>query len=100
MIEEELGAFVDDGQLDPDATVADARSGSSTGAGESRHDEGVFGWPLNPVVRAIGLGIQELLLLPFVFLAYRVRVRGEHHLQRPRRAGDLRHRTITCIPTT
>jgi long-chain acyl-CoA synthetase len=33
------------------------------------------------MVRAIGLGLQELLLLPFVALAYRVRVRGEHHLE-------------------
>ena len=80
VIEEELGAFVDDGQLDPEATVT-ALESLVASAGESRHDEGVFGWPLNPVVRAVGLGIQELLLLPFVFLAYRVRVRGEHHLK-------------------
>jgi long-chain acyl-CoA synthetase len=80
VIEEELGAFVDDGQLDPDATVTTLEALVES-AGESRHDEGVFGWPLHPVVRAIGLGIQELLLLPFVVLAYRVRVRGEHHLK-------------------
>ncbi len=80
VIEEEIGAFVDDGQLDPDATVADLE-GLVDGAREARHDEGTFGWPLNPMVRAIGIGLQELLLLPVVALAYRVRVRGEHHLE-------------------
>ena len=55
VIEEELGAFVDDGQLDPDATVTSSKR-LVEGAGETRHDEGVFGWPLNPMVRAVGLG--------------------------------------------
>ena len=80
VIEEELGSFVDDGQLDPDVTVSELER-LVEGARETRHDEGVFGWPLNPMVRAVGLGIQELLLVPVVWLAYHVRVRGEHHLK-------------------
>ncbi|HEY8171398.1 MAG TPA: AMP-binding protein [Candidatus Limnocylindria bacterium] len=80
VIEEELGAFVDDGQVVPDTTVAELER-LVEAAREVGHDDGVFAWPLNPLVRAIGLGIQELLLLPFVALAYRVRVRGEHHLK-------------------
>jgi long-chain acyl-CoA synthetase len=80
VIEEELGAFVDDGELDPDVTVSELER-LVEGARETRHDEGVFGWPLNPMVRAVGLGIQELLLVPVVWAAYHVRVRGEHHLK-------------------
>jgi long-chain acyl-CoA synthetase len=80
VIEEELGAFVDDGQLDPDASVADLER-LVEGARDAKHEEGVFGWPLNPVVRAVGIGLQELLMVPFVGLFYRVRIRGEHHLK-------------------
>jgi long-chain acyl-CoA synthetase len=81
VIEEELGAFIDDGQLDPDATVADLER-LVEGAKDARPETGVFGWPLNPVVRAVGIGLQELLMVPFVGLFYRVRIRGEHHLKR------------------
>ena len=80
VIEEELGTFIDDGQLDPDATVADLEGMVEAGR-EVRRDDGVFGWPLNPLVRAVGMGIQELLMVPIVGLAYRVRVRGEQHLR-------------------
>ena len=80
VIEEELGTFVDDGQLDPDVTVSELE-GLVEAARETRHDEDDFSWPLNPMVRAVGLGIQELLLVPVVWLAYHVRVRGEHHLK-------------------
>ena len=80
VIEEEMGAFVDDGQVAPDTTVAELEQ-LVEAARDTRHDEGIFGWPLNPVVRAIGLGLQELLMVPVVWLAYRVRVRGEHHLK-------------------
>jgi long-chain acyl-CoA synthetase len=80
VIEEELGAFVDDGQLDADASVADLER-LVEGARDTKHEEGVFGWPLNPVVRAVGIGLQELLMVPFVGLFYRVRIRGEHHLK-------------------
>jgi len=80
VIEEELGSFVDDGQLDPDVTVSELER-LVEGARETKHDEGIFEWPLNPMVRAVGLGLQELLLVPVVWLAYHVRVRGEHHLK-------------------
>jgi long-chain acyl-CoA synthetase len=80
VIEEELGAFVDDGQLDPDATVTDLER-LVEAARDTRGETGIFGWPLNPLVRAVGLGLQELLMVPLVGLAYRVRVRGEHHLK-------------------
>jgi long-chain acyl-CoA synthetase len=80
VIEEEIGAFVDDGAVDPDTTIGELERLVEE-ARDARHDEGVFGWPLNPLVRAVGLGLQELLLVPVVALAYRVRVRGEHHLK-------------------
>jgi long-chain acyl-CoA synthetase len=80
VIEEELGAFIDDGQLDPDASVADLER-LVEGARDARPETGVFGWPLNPVVRAVGIGLQELLMVPFVGLFYRVRIRGEQHLK-------------------
>ncbi len=80
VIEEEIGAFVDDGQVDPDETVSELERLVES-AREARHDDSAFDWPLNPMVRAIGMGLQELLLLPVVALAYRVRVRGEHHLK-------------------
>jgi 1-acyl-sn-glycerol-3-phosphate acyltransferase/acyl carrier protein len=80
MIEEELGTFVDDGALDPEATVADLRA-LVEAARDAKRETGIFGWPLNPLVRAMGIGLQELLMVPVVGLAYRVRIRGEHHLK-------------------
>lgn len=80
VIEEELGTFVDDAALDPEATVAELHA-IVEAARDVKRETGIFGWPLNPVVRAIGLGIQELLLVPFVGMFYRVRIRGEHHLK-------------------
>ena len=80
VIEEELGAFIDDGQLDPDASVADLER-LVEGARDARPETGIYGWPLNPVVRALGIGLQELLMVPFVALFYRVRIRGEQHLK-------------------
>jgi len=80
VIEEELGAFVDDGQLDPDETVAGLER-LVEAARDARPETGIYGWPLNPMVRALGIGLQELLMVPIVALFYRVRVRGEHHLK-------------------
>jgi long-chain acyl-CoA synthetase len=80
VIEEELGAFVDDAALDPEATIAEVHA-MVEAARDAKRETGIFGWPLNPLVRALGLGIQELLLVPVVALFYRVRVRGEHHLK-------------------
>jgi long-chain acyl-CoA synthetase len=80
VIEEELGAFVDDAALDPEATVAEVRS-LALATRDVKRETGIFGWPLNPLIRALGIGIQELLVLPLVAIFYRVRVRGEHHLK-------------------
>jgi 1-acyl-sn-glycerol-3-phosphate acyltransferase/acyl carrier protein len=80
VIEEELGTFVDDAALDPEATISELHA-MVEAARDAKRETGIFGWPLNPVVRAIGLGIQELVMVPFVGLFYRVRIRGEHHLK-------------------
>jgi len=80
VIEEELGAFIDDGQVEPDATIAELEA-MVEAARDARPESGIFGWPLNPVVRAIGIGFQELLMVPFVGLFYRVTIHGEHHLK-------------------
>jgi long-chain acyl-CoA synthetase len=75
VIEEELGTFVDDGDLDPDTTVAQL-SAMVDAAKEQKHDTGIFGWPLSPLARAAGILIQTLLLVPIFFSLYRVRVTG------------------------
>lgn len=80
VIEEELGTFVDDAALDPEATVSELNA-MVEAARDVKRETGIFGWPLNPFVRAIGLGIQELVMVPFVAAFYRVRIRGEHHLK-------------------
>jgi long-chain acyl-CoA synthetase len=80
VIEEELGTFVDDAALDPEATVADLYA-MIEAARDAKRETGIFGWPLHPVVRAVRLGLQELLMVPFVGLFYRVQIRGEHHLK-------------------
>ncbi len=80
VIEEELGAFIDDGQVEPNATIAELER-LVEAARDARPETGIFGWPLNPVVRAIGIGFQELLMVPFVGLFYRVTILGEHHLK-------------------
>jgi long-chain acyl-CoA synthetase len=80
VIEEELGAFLDDGQVEPDATIAELER-MVEAARDARPETGIYGWPLNPLVRAVGIGIQELLMVPFVGLFYRVAIHGEHHLK-------------------
>jgi long-chain acyl-CoA synthetase len=80
VIEEELGSFVDDGELEPNTTVAELER-MVEAARDAKPQGGIYGWPLNPLVRAVGLGLQELLMVPVVGLAYRVRVRGEGHLK-------------------
>jgi len=80
VIEEELGTFVDDGDLDPDTTVAQLTA-LVEAAKETKHDSGIYGWPLSPFVRAIGLAIQTLLLVPIFFSLYRVRVTGLERLR-------------------
>ena len=82
LIEEELGVYVDDGELDPEETVAGLQAqvdaGASAGAAPA---EGIFGWPLNPLVGVVRIGLQHLLLQPLVSLFYRQRVSGLEHLR-------------------
>jgi long-chain acyl-CoA synthetase len=79
LIEEELGVYVDDGALDPDSTLAELQAMVEAASGE-RPPQGIFGWPLNPLVGVLRLAIQQLLMLPAVVLLYRRRVRGREHL--------------------
>jgi long-chain acyl-CoA synthetase len=80
VIEEELGVFVDDDALEPDATVADlavlVEAARTAKAGVS-----AWRWPLSPIVRAVGITAQVLLIYPFVHLFYRVRVSGLERLR-------------------
>jgi long-chain acyl-CoA synthetase len=80
VIEEELGTFVDDGDLDPDTTVAQL-SAMVDAAKEQKHDTGIFGWPLSPLARSLGILIQTLILVPVFFSLYRVRVTGLERLR-------------------
>jgi long-chain acyl-CoA synthetase len=84
VIEEELGTYIDDADLDPETTVAQLTA-MVEAAKEAKHDTGIYGWPLNPLVRAAGIAIQPLLIAWF-FLIYRVRVSGLErirHLEGP-----------------
>jgi long-chain acyl-CoA synthetase len=80
VIEEELGAFIDDGDMDPDATVGQLTA-MVAAARDAKHETGIFGWPLSPLVRAIGIGFQALLMVPFFALMYRVKVTGLEHVR-------------------
>ena len=79
VIEEEQGAYIDDSALDPEATVGEL-SAMVEAARDAKRETGIFGWPLNPLVRVIGLAIQELMIAPVLGLFYRVRVTGEEKL--------------------
>ncbi|MCI0343845.1 MAG: AMP-binding protein [Chloroflexi bacterium] len=80
VIEEETGVFVDDDALEPDTTVGELIA-LVEAARNARRDEKAWKWPLSPVVRAVGLTIQVLLIYPFVHLFYRVRVTGLEQLK-------------------
>ncbi|TME34197.1 MAG: hypothetical protein E6I62_02980, partial [Chloroflexi bacterium] len=80
LIEEELGAYIDDAELDPDATLAELQSMVDAAAGAKR-EEGIFGWPLNPVVRAIGIGLQQTLGQLLLTIFYRRRTVGLENLR-------------------
>ena len=56
------------------------RPGSMPPPPDSAAPEGIFGWPLNPVVGALRIGLQTLIILPLVSLFYRRPVRGREHL--------------------
>jgi long-chain acyl-CoA synthetase len=80
VIEEDLGIFVDDDALAPDATVADLVA-IVEAAREAKRGRRSWGWPLSPAVRAVGLAFQVLLMYPFVRLFYRVRTTGLERLE-------------------
>ena len=79
VIEEELGVYIDDADLDPDSTVSELAAMVER-ARDAKPERGIFGWPLNPVARAIGIGLQAVFMVPFFSLLYRVRVTGREHL--------------------
>ncbi|HSW94668.1 MAG TPA: AMP-binding protein [Patescibacteria group bacterium] len=79
IIEEELGAYIDEAVLPPSATVAELER-MVDGAKDVRRDTGIFGWPLNPLVRTFGILLQESVVWPLVTVFYRVRVTGREKL--------------------
>jgi long-chain acyl-CoA synthetase len=83
VIEEELGVFIDDGALEPNASVAELERLVKE-ARDTKRETGVFGWPLNPLVRSFGILLQETLLYPLVHLFYHVKVTGTEKLERLR----------------
>jgi long-chain acyl-CoA synthetase len=80
LIEEELGAYVDDAALEPNATVAELER-MVAAARDVKRDTGIFGWPLSPFVRSLGLLLQQILVWPLVRVFYRVRVIGAEKLE-------------------
>jgi len=79
IIEEETGIFVDDDALQPDTTVGELIAMVEAARGAQR-DQRAWRWPLSPIVRAVGLACQVLLIYPFVHVFYRVRVTGLERL--------------------
>jgi long-chain acyl-CoA synthetase len=79
VIEEELGAYIDDAALAPSATIADLEQ-LVRDAKDAKRETGIFGWPLNPLVRSFGILLQEVFVWPLVTIFYRVRVTGREKL--------------------
>jgi long-chain acyl-CoA synthetase len=79
VIEEELGVFVDDSALDPEATVGQIAA-LVDASRELSHETGILGWPLNPLPRALGMAVQELVTAPILNLFYRIGIRGQENL--------------------
>ena len=79
VIEEELGAYIDDAAVDANATIADLERMVAL-ASDTKRETGIFGWPLHPLVRTFGLLLQEALIWPLMTIFYRVRVRGREKL--------------------
>jgi long-chain acyl-CoA synthetase len=75
IIEEETGIFVDDDTLDPDATVGDLIA-LVEAARDAKRGVGAWRWPLSPLVRAVGIAFQVVLIYPFVSVFYRIRTTG------------------------
>jgi long-chain acyl-CoA synthetase len=81
LIEESLGVYIDDGDLDPEETLAQLQARVDAAGPGTAPPEGIYGWPLNPVLGAIRIGLQQGIILPLVSLFYRRSVRGLNHLQ-------------------
>jgi long-chain acyl-CoA synthetase len=79
-IEEELGAYVDEAALEPNATVAELER-MVTAARDVKRDTGIYGWPLSPLVRSFGLLLQQTLIYPLVHIFYKVKVTGTEKLK-------------------
>ncbi len=79
VIEEELGAYIDDDALQPDATVAGLEAMVEAARG-TKPESGIYGWPLNPAVRVVGLGFQVAIMQPLVRIFYRVHTTGAERL--------------------
>jgi long-chain acyl-CoA synthetase len=80
VIEEELGAYIDDATLDPETTVA-ALEALVVSSRETKRDDSIYAWPMSPLVRAIGMLLQELLISPLMHIFYRIKVRGLENLR-------------------
>jgi long-chain acyl-CoA synthetase len=80
LIEEELGAYIDDADLDEESTLGEVQARIDQAAGAKR-EEGIFGWPLNPLVRAIGIGVQQTVGQLLLAIYYRRRVIGLENLR-------------------
>jgi long-chain acyl-CoA synthetase len=80
IIEEETGVFLDDDQILPDTTVGELIA-MVDAARDAKRGQKAWRWPLSPIVRAIGITAQVLLIYPFVHLFYRVRVTGLERLK-------------------
>ncbi len=78
-IEEELGAYVDEAALEPNATVAELER-MVDAARDVKRDTGIYGWPLSPLVRSFGLLLQQTLIYPLVHIFYKVKVTGQEKL--------------------
>jgi long-chain acyl-CoA synthetase len=78
-IEEELGAYIDDAALEPNATVAELER-MVAAARDVKRDTSIYGWPLNPLVRSFGLLLQQTLIYPLVHIFYKVKVTGREKL--------------------
>jgi len=79
-IEEELGSYIDDAALDPNATVDDLER-MVAAARDTKRDTGIYGWPLSPLVRSFGLLLQQTLLYPLVHTFYDVKITGAEKLR-------------------
>ena len=61
LIEEELGVYVDDERLDPDATVQELAAMVDERR-DAKRETGIYAWPLHPGVRVFGLAFQGIVM--------------------------------------